>query len=56
MEMLKPEMELVAQGIKSTVVLFGGAKVLPPEQTPKTDGQKLAYWPITNRLGGLLLC
>ena len=56
MEMLKPEMELVAQGIKSTVVLFGGAKVLPPEQTPKTDGQKrlTAYYEQARRFAFML--
>lgn len=32
LEMLKPEHELRAHGIRSTVVVFGSARTLPPEQ------------------------
>ena len=39
LELLKPQLELDARGIRSTVVLFGGARIPRPEAAPtaKTD-------------------
>ena len=32
LEMLKPELEMQAQGIENTIVVFGSARFLPPEE------------------------
>ena len=37
LELLKPQMILDEKGIKSTIVLFGGARILPPD---RVDGAK----------------
>ena len=34
LELLKPELELLARGIESTIVTFGSARILEPEQAP----------------------
>jgi uncharacterized protein (TIGR00730 family) len=38
LELLKPELELDAHGIVSTVVLFGGARIPATGQTPRSPG------------------
>lgn len=42
LELLKPEMILSERGVVSTVVMFGGARILPPEQASKARTPGLA--------------
>ncbi len=42
LELLKPELELDARGIKSTIVLFGGARIPRPEAASGAKSAKLA--------------
>ncbi len=42
LELLKPELELDARGIKSTIVLFGGARIPRPEAVEGAKTAKLA--------------
>ena len=42
LELLKPEMGMDAQGVQSTIVLFGGARIPEPAQKDKARTQTLA--------------
>jgi hypothetical protein len=42
LELLKPELEIDARGIKSTVVLFGGARIPSPEHRDTANTETLA--------------
>ena len=42
LELLKPELELDARGIESTVVMFGGARIPPPAQRDTARTRTLA--------------
>ena len=42
LELLKPELELDAHGVVSTVVMFGGARIPPPERAGDARTPKLA--------------
>jgi predicted Rossmann-fold nucleotide-binding protein len=47
LELLKPEMELDAHGIVSTVVLFGGARAPRPRRRPRPHARPWPRWPRT---------
>ncbi len=42
LELLKPQMEMDARGIESTVVMFGGARILPPDRAAGASTPELA--------------
>jgi uncharacterized protein (TIGR00730 family) len=42
LEMLKPELEMQAQGIESTVVVFGSARIAAPEDALKVQQEAMA--------------
>ncbi|WP_068116208.1 LOG family protein [Tropicimonas marinistellae] len=42
LELLKPEIMMTEQGVDSTIVLFGGARIKPPEQTTEATTPAMA--------------
>ncbi|PRY21216.1 hypothetical protein CLV78_11090 [Aliiruegeria haliotis] len=42
LELLKPEIMMSEQGVESTIVLFGGARIKPPEEAHEADTPEMA--------------